>query len=147
MAGASAVEMCAPIILHGLGYVKDLLQGVEEFMKRKGYEGIEDIRGKALNHILSTQQIIEDTKALYSEIDLKKCIGCHRCVEVCAYDAIQALPKKARIIKERCVGCTLCTQVCPEAAIDTRERESDLDHFRALAWEHKELVPELFKDL
>lgn len=146
MAGASAVEMCAPIILHGLGYVKDLLQGVEEFMERKGYGSIEDIRGKALKHILSPKQIIEDTKALYSEIDLKKCIGCYRCVEVCVYDAIQALPKKARIIKERCAGCTLCTQVCPEAAIDTRERESDLDHFRALAWEHKELVPELFKE-
>jgi hypothetical protein len=30
-------------------------------------------------------------------------------------------------------------------AIEMKERESDLDHFRALAWEHKDLMPELFK--
>jgi hypothetical protein len=35
--------------------------------------------------------------------------------------------------------------VCPVCAITMEERDNDEDHFRALAWEHQELMPELFK--
>jgi ferredoxin len=80
-------------------------------------------------------------------VDLKKCIGCRRCLEVCVYDAIEALPKKNIIAKEKCVGCTLCTQVCPVSAISAVELDNDNDHFRALAWEHKELMPDLFPEI
>jgi len=146
MAGAAAVEMCSPIMIQGKGYVKKHLQGVEEYMKRKRIDRLEDIRGKALKHIYSGQQMVDDVKSLYSEVDMLKCIGCHRCTDVCVYDAIQALPQKARVIKEKCVGCTLCSQVCPVGAIDVHERDNDVDHFRAMAWEHKELTPDLFKD-
>jgi Na+-translocating ferredoxin:NAD+ oxidoreductase RNF subunit RnfB len=79
-------------------------------------------------------------------VDLKKCIGCKRCPEVCVYDAIQVLPKKVKTINEKCTGCSICSQVCPVAAIEMKERDNDVDHFRALAWEHKDLVPELFKN-
>ena len=147
MAGAAAVEMCSPIMLQGLGYVKKHLQGVEEFMVRKRIDKLESIRGQAVKHIYTAQQMIDDVKALYSEVDMIKCIGCHRCTEVCVYGAIQTLPKKARVIKEKCAGCTLCAQVCPVCAIDVHERDNDEDHFRALAWEHQELFPEMFKDV
>jgi dihydroorotate dehydrogenase/NAD-dependent dihydropyrimidine dehydrogenase PreA subunit len=146
MAGASAVESCAPIMLHGLRYVREMLRGIEEFMDRKAYKSVDEIQGRALKQILTTQQIIDETKALCAEIDLKKCISCYRCIDVCAYDAIKALPRKAQIINEKCVGCTLCTQVCPVSCIDVKERDSDVEHFRALAWEHRELLPELFED-
>jgi Fe-S-cluster-containing hydrogenase component 2 len=33
--------------------------------------------------------MMEEVKALYAEVDLKKCIGCKRCPEVCAYEAIR----------------------------------------------------------
>lgn len=146
MAGAAAVEMCSPIMLQGLGAVKEHLRNVEKFMKRKRIDNLEGIRGKALKHVLSPQQMIDDVKALYAEVDLIKCIGCHRCTEVCVYGAIQALPQKARVIKEKCAGCTLCTQICPVSAIEAKERDNDEDHFKALAWEHKELFPEMFKE-
>ncbi len=146
MAGASGVEVCAAAMLHGLKYIKVLLNGVETFMERKGYKSIEEIQGSAVKYILSPKQMIEEVKALYAEVDLKKCIGCKRCPEVCVYDAIQILPKKVKTINEKCVGCSICSQVCPVSAIDMKERGNDVDHFRALAWEHKDLVPELFKD-
>lgn len=146
MAGASGVEVCAAIILHGLKHVKVILDGIETFMERKGYKSIDEIQGRILKQIYSPKQMVEEVRALYAEVDLKKCIGCRRCAEVCVCDAIELLPKKVRVINERCAGCTLCTQVCPVSAIDTRERENDLDHFRALAWEHKDLLPELFKE-
>ena len=144
MAGASGVEMCSTAIVHGLRHAQTVLADVAAFLDRRGYKSIDEVRGIALKHILSSRQIIDETKALVAKIDMKKCIGCRRCLDVCCYDAIQALPKKAKIVREQCAGCTLCTQVCPVAAIDVEERENDRDHFRALAWEHKDLVPELF---
>lgn len=145
MAGAAAVEMCSPIMLQGMNYVKKHLQGVEAFLERKRIDAIESIRGRALKHVFSSQQMIDDVKALYAEVDMIKCIGCHRCLDVCVYDAIQKLPKKARIKKERCAGCSLCSQVCPVAAIDMHERDNDADHFKALAGEHHEMVADLFE--
>jgi dihydropyrimidine dehydrogenase (NAD+) subunit PreA len=146
MAGGSGVEVCAAAMLHGLKYVKVLLNGVDNFMERKGYKSIEEIQGSAVKYILSPKQMIEEVKALYAEVDLKKCIGCRRCPEVCVYDAIQILPKKVKTINEKCTGCSICSQVCPVAAIEMKERDNDVDHFRALAWEHKDLVPDLFKN-
>ena len=146
MAGAAAVEMCSPIMIQGKGYVKKHLAGVQRFMERKRIDSLDSIRGQALKHILTDQQLIDNVKSLYSDVDMLKCIGCHRCLDVCVYDAIQALPQKARIIKEKCVGCTLCSQICPVSAVDVHERENDMDHFKAMAWEHKELMPELFKE-
>jgi dihydroorotate dehydrogenase/NAD-dependent dihydropyrimidine dehydrogenase PreA subunit len=145
MAGAAGVEMLAATIVHGLKYVRPLLTELEAFMERKRYKSVDEIYGRALKHILNNRQLIEDTRPLYAEIDLKKCIGCRRCKDVCLYDAIEELPKKNRTIKERCAGCTLCSQVCPVYAINIEERDNDEDHFRALAWEHQELMPELFK--
>lgn len=145
MAGASGVEICAAAILHGLKHIKVILKDVETFMERKGYKSIAEIQGKAMKQIYSTRQMMEDVKSLYAEVDLKKCVGCKRCPEVCAYEAIEVLPKKVKTIKEKCSGCSLCSQVCPVNAIEMKEREDDMDHFRALAWEHKDLMPELFK--
>ena len=144
MAGAAGVEMLAAVIVRGLNCVRPLLAELEAFMDRKRYKGVDEIYGRALKHIMNNRQLM-DTRALIAEIDLKKCIGCRRCKDVCLYDAIEELPRKNRTIKERCAGCTLCSQVCPVCAINIAERDNDEDHFRALAWEHQELMPELFK--
>ena len=144
MAGASGVEVCAAAILQGLKHVQVIVNGVERFMERKGYRSVDEVRGRAVRHIYSHRQMIEDVRPLFAEVDLKECVGCRRCPEVCVYDAIDILPKKVRTIKEKCVGCTLCSQVCPVSAISMHEREDDLDHFRALAWEHRDLMPDLF---
>jgi dihydroorotate dehydrogenase/NAD-dependent dihydropyrimidine dehydrogenase PreA subunit len=147
MAGASGVEVCAAAIIHGLKHIKVILNGIENFMERKGYRSIDEVRGRAVKHIYSHRQMIEDVQPLFAEVDLKKCFGCGRCPEVCVYDAIDMLPKKVRMIKEKCAGCSLCSQVCPVSAISMRERDNDLDHFRALAWEHKELMADLFNEI
>jgi ferredoxin len=147
MAGASGVEVCAAAIIHGLKHIKVILNGIENFMERKGYRSIGEVRGRAVKHIYSHRQMIEDVRPLFAEVDLKKCFGCGRCPEVCVYDAIDMLPKKVRMIKEKCVGCSLCSQVCPVSAISMRERDNDLDHFRALAWEHRELMADLFNEI
>lgn len=143
MAGAAAVQYCTPIMLRGLGYVKELLNGIEGFMERRKYNSIADFQGVALKQIYSNQDLMDKVKSLYAEVDHHKCIGCKRCLDVCWYDGIK-VAKKAVIKKSNCAGCSLCSQVCPVNAIEMHERDNDLEHFQAMASAHPDLAPEDF---
>jgi dihydroorotate dehydrogenase/ferredoxin len=145
MAGASAVQYCTPIMIRGLGYVRELLAGIEGFMARRGYGSIADFKGMAMRQMYSNVDLVEEVKALFAEVDYSKCTGCARCAQVCWYDAIK-LAKKAVIAKGHCAGCSLCSQVCPVRAISMHERENDIEHFRALASAHPDLAPEYFAE-
>ena len=46
-----------------------------------------------------------------------KCIGCGRCIKVCAHDAPSIKDHKSSIDQNKCVGCGRCIGVCPVDAI------------------------------
>ena len=49
------------------------------------------------------------------------CIGCTKCAQVCAADAIECEPLvKANILSDKCVRCGVCRSVCPAHAILNR---------------------------
>jgi MinD superfamily P-loop ATPase len=50
-------------------------------------------------------------------VDLKECIYCGRCAEVCVWHAIAVVGQKVLIFPELCHGCGSCTLNCPEDAI------------------------------
>lgn len=52
-----------------------------------------------------------------TKVNAALCIGCGRCVQVCAHDAPVIKNKKAAIDPEKCVGCGRCIGVCPKDAI------------------------------
>ena len=143
MAGSSAVQLCTPIMIRGLGYVKVLLNGIEMFMERKGYNSIDEFKNLALNQIYTNQDLVDKVKPLYAKVDPEKCISCKRCLDVCWYDAL-AFGQRAGVIKKKCSGCSLCSQVCPVNAIEMFERDNDLEHFQAMTSAHPELAPEEF---
>lgn len=58
-------------------------------------------------------------------ISKKKCIGCGKCIKVCAHQGIFIQEKKANINEEKCVGCGRCIGVCPMDAISTKWDESN----------------------
>ncbi len=142
MAGAEAVQYCTPIMIRGADYAGSLLAGIENFMHRHGYAKIADFQGMALKHLKTTKDVMEKEKPLYAEVDYGKCTGCYRCLDVCWFSAIRALPKKVQVLTERCVGCTLCSQVCPHNAFRLGVRDDEIDYLRALAMSHRELAPE-----
>lgn len=50
-------------------------------------------------------------------VSQKKCIGCGRCVNICAHGAPVITDGKAAIDVDKCVGCGRCLGLCPMDAI------------------------------
>jgi MinD superfamily P-loop ATPase len=51
------------------------------------------------------------------KIDLKKCIGCGKCEEVCVFNAIEVKNQKSKLNYYLCEGCGACQIICPQHAI------------------------------
>lgn len=56
------------------------------------------------------------------------CRGCiaHRCQEVCRFNAITFVNKKAQIDKSKCVNCGLCSKACQYSAIINHRRPCEI---------------------
>ncbi|MDR2050390.1 MAG: CoB--CoM heterodisulfide reductase iron-sulfur subunit A family protein [Deltaproteobacteria bacterium] len=54
-------------------------------------------------------------------VDIKRCIGCSKCVKVCPFGAIREQDLrgqiKAEVLEAVCQGCGLCNATCPQGAI------------------------------
>ena len=53
------------------------------------------------------------------------CVGCGRCVKICAHDAPHIVDHKSSIDQNKCVGCGRCIGVCPTDAVRAAEDESN----------------------
>jgi len=56
-------------------------------------------------------------------IDNDLCIGCGKCAEICEFNSLAIVKKKAIIFSELCHGCGGCELVCPQNAISKGKRE------------------------
>ena len=54
-----------------------------------------------------------------------KCVGCGRCVKICAHDAPTITDRKATIDHNKCVGCGRCIGICPMDAVKAPEDETN----------------------
>ena len=56
-----------------------------------------------------------------AQVDLKRCVGCGKCVDVCPYGAIKKIDfrgqPKAEVVETVCQGCGVCNATCPQGAI------------------------------
>ncbi len=56
-----------------------------------------------------------------SVVDIKRCIGCGKCIQTCPFGAIKEIDfrgmKKADVIETICQGCGICTSTCPQGAV------------------------------
>ncbi|HOG61224.1 MAG TPA: DUF362 domain-containing protein, partial [Flexilinea sp.] len=66
-------------------------------------------------------------------VDQEKCIGCGKCVKICAWGAPKVTNKKSRIDHDKCVGCGRCIAVCPVDAIEPEWGQSNIILDRKIA--------------
>jgi len=129
--GASSVQVCTAAMHYGFKIVDDMILGLEEWMRDKGYSKIDEFVGKALPNYKEWGDLNLNFK-IVADIDPGTCIECQLCYAACEDGAHQCieLPKGTRVprvIEEECVGCNLCQLVCPvEGCITMVERETGL---------------------
>ncbi|MGI6655608.1 MAG: 4Fe-4S binding protein [Desulfobulbus sp.] len=75
--------------------------------------------------LLSKEQLESDPAV--SKVDIRRCVGCGKCVKTCPFGAINLVEDrfgnpKAETIETVCQGCGICTVTCPQGAIQ-------LEHF------------------
>jgi len=120
LAGATTVQVCTTLYQDGYGAIGKMLQGLEDFMKRKGYKSIHDFRGKILKTMVPPTAV-PDEPPIKAAVDEETCIGCGNCSEVCFYSAIGMKDDLASIDQMKCDGCGLCVSICPVKAIAMKD--------------------------
>jgi len=60
---------------------------------------------------------IGENAGMEIKVDIQKCTGCNICKNICMYDAIDIISKKA-VVNESCVFCSACVEVCKYSAIE-----------------------------
>ena len=111
MSGASNVQICSVVMLKGYDYLAEVIQGLDQFLDRKGYKSAKEIIGIAAKAALSYGEM-EGLPPERAVINKDLCTDCQRCLRSCFYNVIQV--KESRVtIGEDCRGCGICTCVCP----------------------------------
>ena len=128
--GATNVQVCTAVMHYGFGIIRDMISGLEQYMDDKGFETIDDFRGKSLEKVKNWENLNLEYKVI-AEIDDNKCIGCQLCYIACEDGAHQAIAlptngsRVPQIIEDNCVGCNLCSLVCPVEECITMVRQDD----------------------
>jgi len=117
LVGASTIQVTTSIINYGYGIIQDIIEGLQDFMALKNINKIQDLVGKALPNIKSTDNFDFKHQG-NTNYDLKKCVGCGQCYVVCHDAAGQAISwdkEKRRPIldKDKCLSCMICSFICP----------------------------------
>ncbi len=116
--GATSVQVCTEVMLHGYRVVEDMLTGLNNYMDKHGFKTLNDFVGKAVPSYSEWGNLDMNYETV-AKIDADKCIGCYKCMVACHDGAHQCIfPSKddsrVPVIDEsECVGCNLCEIVCP----------------------------------
>ncbi|RYD06981.1 hypothetical protein N752_01430 [Desulforamulus aquiferis] len=114
MLGASTVQTCTAVMWNGYEVIPKLLKDLDNWMDAKGYKSLEEIRGIALPHITTVEDLAK-LPAKYASIDADKCTNCGICKKVCFYRAITAGDTAHYVTQSNCDGCGLCASGAPPA--------------------------------
>ena len=116
MVGASSCGIGTRILLEGYDVIKDITEGLERWLKERDIKSLNEIRGKALSHLKSFEEIKIELKR--AEL-IKDCndLTCVCCQKSCMEDAILRKDDELLINDSLCNGCGTCLSVCPQDLI------------------------------
>ena len=141
--GATTVQVCTAAMVYGFKIIDDLVDGLDNFLDRKGFASVRELVGKAVPSVTDWQYLnLNHVDKAWIDQDL--CIKCGRCHIACedtAHQAITASVNGVRhfeVIDAECVGCNLCVSVCPvEGCITMRPMTSGVDPRTGLPIAHE----------
>lgn len=116
--GCGSVQVCTAAMVYGFGIVRDMINGLSNYMDEKGFKTLDDFRGMAIGSVTDWRNLNLNhiDKAV---IDQSLCIQCGRCHQVCEDTSHQAISAEKdgeryfEVQEEECVGCNLCVSICP----------------------------------
>lgn len=120
LAGAKTVQVCTAIMLKGPGVIDDMNGGLAAWMNKKGYNAVDQFRGKVSNGAIKGTKDVDRRHYKKAHI-LDKCTSCGICAPLCIFDAIDSSTEPYRVVQDICDGCGLCAEVCPISAVEMRE--------------------------
>jgi len=88
--GAGTVQVCTAVMHYGYRIVEDMADGLLAWMRRKGYETLEDFRGLSLPKVTEWKHLNLNYK-IVARIHEDKCIGCELCYTACWDGAHQCI--------------------------------------------------------
>ncbi|MFX0113676.1 MAG: 4Fe-4S dicluster domain-containing protein [Candidatus Hodarchaeota archaeon] len=113
MCGATAVGVCSAAILLGQTIYGKIASEISTWLKSRGYDTIEDIRGKALSNLPAKSRRTHIIPPTVTE----NCNLCKLCIKSCAFGALSIKENELIVDEIKCAGCGLCTTVCPREGI------------------------------
>ncbi|MBW2146144.1 MAG: tRNA-dihydrouridine synthase [Deltaproteobacteria bacterium] len=119
MAGASLIQMAGAFMLEGPRLIPKILEGIEAFMKRKGYGSVNEIIGMAARAAIPYTEL-HRLPVQRMRLDRGVCTRCGNCLGACYYGALHQKGDEV-IVGESCVGCELCLAFCPTPGALTPE--------------------------
>jgi dihydropyrimidine dehydrogenase (NAD+) subunit PreA len=88
--GCGTVQVCTAAMHYGYRIVEDMAEGLEYWMRSKGFNRIEDFRGLSLPRVTEWKHLNLNYK-IVARIDEQKCIGCDLCHIACWDGAHQCI--------------------------------------------------------
>ena len=132
--GAAGVQVCTAAMHHGFRIVEDMIEGLSNYLDRKGISAVSDIIGKSVRSYADWGNL-DLNYNIVAKINTDVCINCNKCHIACEDTSHQCIdmltdPAGRSYLKVRevdCVGCNLCSIVCPvDGAIDMVEAAREL---------------------
>jgi dihydropyrimidine dehydrogenase (NAD+) subunit PreA len=116
--GAGTVQVCTAAMAYGFKIVREMIEGLEDWMDEKGHQRLDDFVGRATPNVTDWQYLNLNyvTKARIHQELCIKCGRCHIACEDTSHQAITSYVNGVRhfeVIDAECVGCNLCVEVCP----------------------------------
>ena len=88
--GATSVQVCTAVMHYGYRIVRDMIDGLSEYLDAHGMKSVNELRGRAVGAYQEWGDLDLSYK-LVAKIDPKTCIGCQLCVTACHDGAHQCI--------------------------------------------------------
>jgi len=88
--GCGTVQVCTAAMHYGYRIVEDMIDGLENWMREKGFASVEDFRGLSAPKVTDWNHLNLNFK-IVARIHQEKCIGCELCYIACWDGAHQCI--------------------------------------------------------